>query len=105
MERVSPRHIALTPPETLILEIAATGYTRITWLFRGPAGEDILPLDPSRLDLEDNSKRVMLSGTVTADRGVYEADVHTINGDVITLKCEACNRKVEGWARDVAGSS
>ncbi len=85
VERVSPYYIALTPPETLILEIAPTGYTRITWLFRGPAGEDILPLDPRRFELEDYSKRAMLLGTVAADRGVYEADVHTINGDVITV--------------------
>lgn len=58
---------------------------RITWLYLGPAGEDVLAVDPSRLELEENSKRMLLSGTTEADLGVYEADVHTINGSVITV--------------------
>ncbi len=54
-------------------------------MYGGLNGGEVLGLDPARLELEDYSKRLLLSDTSTADYGVYEVDVHPIGGGVVTV--------------------
>ena len=82
VERVTARHVALTIPSVLTLEITATGYTRIAWL---QSGVTINMLDQPRLELEDYAKRLILNDTRDSDYGEYEVDVYTIGGEVLSL--------------------
>lgn len=75
--RVTPRIIALHPPHSLILEIAATGYTGISWLINETDMHEF-----SRLTLEQNNMKLTLTDTVITDVGKYEADVHMFDGSV-----------------------
>ena len=82
MERVTPRYTAVTPPGTLILEVRATGYTAITWVVQNGTAMHDFP----RVELEDFSKRFILNNVSEADFDRYEADLHTINGSVLTVE-------------------
>ena len=82
MERVTPRYTAVTPPGTLTLEVRATGYTAIAWVVQNGT----VMHDFSRVELEDSSKRFILNNVSEADFGRYEADLHTINGSVLTVE-------------------
>ena len=62
------------PPETLVIEISASGYSAVTWIHDGNTMHDF-----PQLDLEDFSKRLLIYNTTSADYGVYEADVHAID--------------------------
>ena len=72
-------YVALSPPSPLVLEISSTGYTAITWLLNGT---DMHSFD--RVQLENLSKQFRLSNTTESDVGTYEADVHTLNGTILT---------------------
>ena len=72
-------YVTLSPPTDLVLEIAPTGYMFITWLVNGSSMHSF-----ERVELENNSKRFTLSNTSSDDIGIYEADVHTLNGSVLT---------------------
>ena len=72
-------YVLLSPPSPLVLEIASTGYAAITWLLNGT---DMHSFD--RVQLENFSKLFRLSNTTESDIGTYEADVHTLNGIVLT---------------------
>ena len=61
------------PPDTLVLEVEATVYSAISWLYNGTAMHDF-----PRLALEEFSKRLVLYNTTATDAGVYEADVYPI---------------------------
>ena len=76
---MSPQFVALSPPDEISLEVEATGYSAITWLVNGTDMHDF-----ERISLERFSKRFVLSNTTLEDAGVYEADVHTLNGTIIT---------------------
>lgn len=78
--RITPRSVALYPPQSLVLEVAATSYQYITWFINGSISTDI-----SRLSFESNNKRLVLSDTVSRDVGEYEADVHLNDGTVVIL--------------------
>ena len=78
--RITPRSVALYPPQSLVLEVAANGYRYITWLINGSTS-----IDFSRLTFESNSMRLVLSDTVSDDVGEYEADVHLNDGTVVIL--------------------
>ena len=79
-ERITPRHLALTPPTTLLLEIQATGFTGIAWLRNGTVMHEF-----PRLQLENFSKRFLLSPTVIEDYAPYQANVHTVDGRILTV--------------------
>ena len=81
LEYVTPRYSALAPPDTIVLEVRATGYTAITWIQNGTAMHDF-----PRLELDDFSKRFILNDTSEADYGRYEADMHVIGGGVLTVE-------------------
>ena len=42
-------------------------------------------LDLQRLELENFSKRLVVFDTVPGDQGLYEADVHTLDGGILTV--------------------
>ena len=78
--QLTPSYVALSPPNPLVLEVAATGYRVITWLLNGTDMHSF-----ERVDLENFSKRFVLSNTSESDVGTYEADVHSLNGTIITI--------------------
>ena len=78
-ERLTPRAVALYPPQPVVLEVTATGYQYITWFVNGTT------YGSSRLALDSNNMRLTLSDTVSSDVGEYEADVHLVNGTILIL--------------------
>lgn len=75
--RITPRIIALYPPQPLILEIEVIGYTDIAWFVNGTDMHDF-----PRVTLERNDMKFTLSNTINSDVGHYEVDVHMIDGTV-----------------------
>ena len=75
--QLTPQFVVLFPPNQVVLEISATGYTAITWLVNGTDMHDF-----ERIVLENFSMRFILVDTMESDTGVYEADVHTVFGNV-----------------------
>lgn len=82
LERVTPRYTALTPSDTLVLEVQATGYRAITWVVENGTAMHDFP----RVELEDFSKRFILNNASVDDFGRYEVDLHTVNGSVLTVE-------------------
>ena len=79
LRQLSPQFVVLSPPESVVLEVEATGYTAISWLVNGTDMHDF-----ERVSLENFSKRFVLVNTTLGDSGEYETDVHTVDGTVIT---------------------
>ncbi len=72
---VGPVNITLSPPSTLVLEVAVRGFSVITWLVNGSAMHSF-----PRLSLEQYSQRLILVNTTEEDAGLYEADIYLIGG-------------------------
>ena len=79
-ERITPRHLALTPPTSLLLEIRATGFTGIAWLRNGTVMHEF-----PRLQLENFSKTFILSPTEVDDYALYQANVHTVDDRILSV--------------------
>ena len=79
-ERITPRHLALTPPTTLLLEIQATGFTGIAWLRNGTVMHEF-----PRLQLKNFSKTFRLSPTEVDDYDLYQADFYTVDDRVLSV--------------------
>ena len=71
--RVGSETVTLMPPDALVLEVEATVYSAVSWLYNSTAMHDF-----PRLALEEFSKRLVLYNTTATDAGVYEADVYPI---------------------------
>lgn len=69
--------MVLSPPNEVVLEVNATGYSAISWLVNGTDMHNF-----ERLVLENFSKRFVLVNTTELDAGTYEVDVHTLQGTV-----------------------
>ena len=80
MERVTPFYVALIPPSALVLQVGARGFTVVTWLVNGTATHSF-----QRLQLSDHSTKLSVINTTTEDYGLYEADVHVLNGSIVTV--------------------
>ena len=75
-DRVTPFHVALYPPNDLVLEVTATGYDTISWFINGTAMHDF-----DQLLLENYNKKLTIVDTTVDDYGVYSADIHTLQND------------------------
>ncbi len=75
-ERVSPKYVALHPPDDLELEVIVTGYEAVTWLINGTVMHDF-----ERLLLQDNNQKLVITNTSTEDYGTYTADIHTLENE------------------------
>ncbi len=72
-DRVTPLHVALYPPDSILLEVTATGYDTISWFINGTAMHDF-----DHLLLEDYNKKLTIINTTVDDYGIYSADIHTL---------------------------
>lgn len=79
-DRVTPKHVAIFPPNDLVLEVTAQGYQFISWQINGT-----LMLDFSRVVLENNKKKFILTSTTEDDYGIYTAEIHMPDDEVINL--------------------
>lgn len=79
MTQLTPQFVVLSPPDQIVLEIAVTRYTAITWLVNGTDMHSF-----ERVSLENFSKRFIVVNTSESDAGTYEVDVHSLNGTVNT---------------------
>lgn len=77
---MTPLHVALFPPNVLELEVAATGYETVSWLINGTAMYDF-----ERLTLENYNKRLIIANTTNEDYGIYSADVHTLQNEILII--------------------
>ena len=79
LTQLTPTFVVLTPPNEIVLEVNATGYSAITWLVNGTDMHNF-----EHLVLENFSKRFILVNTTEFDAGTYEVDMHTLQGTVNT---------------------